>query len=73
MKTLQERILESGPMGVSKLVDLLHDEREVIRNDVKNKRFSSSIEFLSKRRVLGASASSNSHRFERKYSENRRV
>ncbi|UJR31047.1 hypothetical protein I4U23_018557 [Adineta vaga] len=32
-KELQEIILESGPMGVSKLVDLLQDEREVIRND----------------------------------------
>ncbi|CAF1398635.1 unnamed protein product [Adineta steineri] len=32
-KVLQEIILESGPMGVSKLVDLLQDEREVIRND----------------------------------------
>ena len=34
-KALQEIILESGPMGVSKLIDLLQDEREVIRNDVK--------------------------------------
>lgn len=33
-KALQEIILESGPMGVSKLIDLLQDEREVIRNDV---------------------------------------
>lgn len=33
-KELQDIILESGPMGVSKLVDLLQDEREVIRNDV---------------------------------------
>ncbi|CAF3711010.1 unnamed protein product [Adineta steineri] len=32
-KILQDIILESGPMGVSKLVDLLQDEREVIRND----------------------------------------
>ncbi|CAM4770282.1 unnamed protein product [Rotaria magnacalcarata] len=32
-KELQDIILESGPMGVSKLVDLLQDEREVIRND----------------------------------------
>jgi hypothetical protein len=32
---MQDIILESGPMGVSKLVDLLQDEREVIRNDVK--------------------------------------
>ncbi|CAF1188763.1 unnamed protein product [Rotaria magnacalcarata] len=32
-KLLQDIILESGPMGVSKLVDLLQDEREVIRND----------------------------------------
>lgn len=37
-KALQEIILESGPMGVSKLIDLLQDEREVIRNDV-NKLF----------------------------------
>lgn len=34
-KLLQDIILESGPMGVSKLIDLLQDEREVIRNDVK--------------------------------------
>lgn len=34
-KYLQEIILESGPMGVSKLIDLLQDEREVIRNDVR--------------------------------------
>ena len=33
-KLLQDIILESGPMGVSKLIDLLQDEREVIRNDV---------------------------------------
>ncbi|CAF0903996.1 unnamed protein product [Adineta ricciae] len=32
-KLLQNITLESGPMGVSKLVDLLQDEREVIRND----------------------------------------
>ena len=35
-KLLQDITLESGPMGVSKLVDLLQDEREVIRNDVKH-------------------------------------
>ena len=35
-KEVQEIILESGPMGVSKLVDLLQDEREVIRNDVRS-------------------------------------
>lgn len=40
-KPLQEIILESGPMGVSKLVDLLQDEREVIRNDVSELRASS--------------------------------
>jgi F420-dependent methylenetetrahydromethanopterin dehydrogenase len=34
MRELQDIILESGPMGVSKLIDLLQDEREVIRNDV---------------------------------------
>ncbi|CAF0760234.1 unnamed protein product [Didymodactylos carnosus] len=32
-KELQDIILESGPMGVSKLIDLLQDQREVIRND----------------------------------------
>ena len=32
-KELQERVLES-PMGISKLMDLLVDSREIIRNDV---------------------------------------
>ena len=33
-KQLQDIILGRGPNGVSRLVDLLQDEREVIRNDV---------------------------------------
>ena len=39
-KLLQERILESGPMGVSKLVDVSHGECQVIRNDVRQSSFS---------------------------------
>lgn len=38
-KNIQEIILIS-PMGVSKLMDLLADSREVIRNDVCKKKFS---------------------------------
>lgn len=34
-KEIQEIILVS-PMGVSKLMDLIEDSREVIRNDVSN-------------------------------------
>ena len=41
-KDLQERVLES-PMGISKLMDLLSDSREIIRNDVSSKVFCSSI------------------------------
>lgn len=33
-KRIQALILESGPMAAAKLVDLLQDEREIIRNDV---------------------------------------
>ena len=37
-KDLQERVLES-PMGISKLMDLLSDSREIIRNDVSREAF----------------------------------
>ena len=46
-KDLQERVLES-PMGISKLMDLLSDSREIIRNDVSSEAFCSPIwNFLS--------------------------
>ena len=69
-KALQEIILESGPMGVSKLIDLLQDEREVIRNDVNALVF---IQLVHLSHSLGTSSSPNSHSFEYEYSKNRRL
>jgi hypothetical protein len=67
-KVLQDIILESGPMGVSKLVDLLQDEREVIRNDVN---------FLPHEKLtfhilssIGFTPPSNLNTFKWKYSKN---
>ena len=67
-KVLQDIILESGPMGVSKLVDLLQDEREVIRNDVN---------FLAHEKLIlhilssiGFTPPSNLNTFKCKYSKN---
>jgi hypothetical protein len=56
-------------MGVSKLVDLLQDEREVIRNDV-NKISGENILVLFS---LGSSTSSNPNSFQCKYSKNRGI
>ena len=41
-KDLQDRVLES-PMGISKLMDLLSDSREIIRNDVSRWGYTLSI------------------------------
>jgi hypothetical protein len=54
-------------MGVSKLVDLLQDEREVIRNDVNEASRKKILVLFS----LGSSAASNLNSFQCKYSKNR--
>jgi hypothetical protein len=54
-------------MGVSKLVDLLQDEREVIRNDVSFMSKKMNIIFLF---LLGTSPLANINTFEREYTKN---
>ena len=57
-------------MGVSKLVDLLQDEREVIRNDVSRRDEKN---LYRSRVILGSAALANLDTIECEYSENSRV
>lgn len=58
-KELQERVLES-PMGISKLMDLLSDSREIIRNDVSSFWFCIIlVQFRKRELLLSCSNSSN--------------